>query len=134
MPINLVPQVDIHSTLRNWFGQVRTFALKGEPIGSTIEMVTGESLQIVQSHTNYHVRVDGKNGTPATIAVVTAGFDGQKVTIEGMSNSGILTFQQGTGLQLKGGADCPLGQGDVLTIHYTTERTTWIENYRSINN
>jgi hypothetical protein len=64
---------------------------------------------------------------------ISAGFDGQEITLEGSDNVKTVTLNDGNGLQLQGGNSITLKNGDVIKLHYNSYRNIWIENYRSIN-
>lgn len=124
-------------TWRNWFSSLRTYVLKGEAVGDVREVQPTESFTIPHTHRNLHIRIEGANGNPVTVNAnpqIIAGFDGQTLMLEGMSNTATVEWQHGDGLQLKGGANITLGEGDNLVIHYTKSRGIWTEDSRSINN
>lgn len=62
---------------------------------------------------------------------VAAGYDGQKITIVGSSDTNTLTLDDGNGLILAG--QCILGVGDAITLVYNKSFNFWIENSRSNN-
>jgi hypothetical protein len=61
------------------------------------------------------------------------GFDGQKITIIGSSDSDTLTLDDGTGLQLAGGVQFVLGLGDSIVFVYIAALDLWVEISRSNN-
>lgn len=62
---------------------------------------------------------------------VAAGYDGQKITIVGSSDTNTLTLDDGTGLILSG--QCVLGVGDAITLVYNKTFSYWVEITRSNN-
>jgi len=82
------------------------------------------------------MRIEGASAGTTTLTSdpqITAGEDGQSLTVEGMSDTNKVKLVDGNGLQLAGGADYEMGEGDVISFHYNEIRNVWIENSRSNN-
>jgi hypothetical protein len=81
------------------------------------------------------MKVAGQGGavTLTSNPQITGGTDGMKVTLLGTHDTNTLTFVDGNGLQLAGGANFTMGQGDVLELLYDAPRNVWVEISRSDN-
>ncbi len=64
---------------------------------------------------------------------IADGEDGTIITIVGTSDTNTLKLDDGTGLQLAGGASMTLGIGDTITLTYIASLDLWIEISRSDN-
>jgi hypothetical protein len=64
---------------------------------------------------------------------IADGTDGQIMTIIGSSDANTLKLDDGTGLQLAGGASITIGSGDKITLIYIAALDLWIEDGRSDN-
>jgi len=81
------------------------------------------------------MRIKGSSVGTTTLGYpqITVGEDGQSLTVECMSDTHKIKLVDGNGLQLAGGADYEMGEGDVISFHYNELRKLWIENSRSNN-
>lgn len=65
--------------------------------------------------------------------ISAGGQDGQLLICEGTNDTNTVKVDDGTGLQLAGGASFTLGLGDVIAFIWNSGRSLWIEQYRSDN-
>lgn len=86
------------------------------------------------------VQVSGSGGvvTLTSTPTISDGANGQIVTIVGTDDTNTLTVQDdsnlaGSNLQLSGGTNFTLGQGDTLTIMFHADTGDWVELSRSDN-
>ncbi len=83
--------------------------------------------------TKAHMRIQGDGG-PIDITAdpqIVAGTDGQRVMLEGESNTNTVKIDQGTGIHLHGGS-VTLGLYDVITFYYDSAASSWEEIGRNI--
>jgi len=86
------------------------------------------------------VRVQGSGGSVilTSIPTIADGSDGQFLIILGASDTNLVTIQDsanlaGSNLQLSGGNDFTMGQGDTITLMFDTNAADWVEISRSGN-
>lgn len=115
-------------------------------IGSGVVVYTPSSDQSMSAGTQLTVtskimRVAGNGGAvtlTGTPTIVAPTRDGTVVIIQGTSDANTVKFQDeaqlaDTDLQLSGGNDMTLGQGDTLTLMYDSGDAKWYEINRSDN-
>lgn len=112
-------------------GQVFTpmSALQSLTVGNTIQPNAGK------------IRVEGSGGAvtlTSTPTIANPAADGQLLILEGNSNVNTLTLQDqsalgGSNLNLAGGTNATLGQGDILMLTWSTPMGCWNEICRSNN-
>lgn len=120
----------------NWLQQVRSVINRGQITTGSKTIPAEAGLVLPASIRSALFRIKGEvNGNNPISAnpQISPGFDSQEVTLEGTDASKKVTLQNGNGLQLQGGNQCVLGDGDVIKLHYNEDKNVWIENYRSIN-
>jgi hypothetical protein len=76
------------------------------------------------------IRVESTGGkiTLTSNPQILAGYDGQKITIEGMSDPNSITVVNGNGVVTKSGSSIEFKNNVVASFHYTASKTLWIEN------
>ena len=86
------------------------------------------------------MRIQGSGGAVTVTATpnIADGIDGQILILQGISDTNLLTLQDAgnlanSGLQLSGGIDFTLGQGDTINLIYDAGDDTWYEVSRSDN-
>lgn len=106
--------------------------------GSDQSLVAADAVVVA----NYRAeRVAGSGGAvtlTSTPSVEDGLYDGQELKIQGTSDANTITFQDesnlaNSGLQLSGGVDMTVGQGDFLYIKYDSGDDNWYEISRSDN-
>ena len=119
-----------------WLNDVRNYTLSGQIPRPTIQVSASNGIILDENDRNILRRVEGETGLGFTeISLspqISAGQDGQLLTIEGMSNTEKIALHDGDGLQLTLGADIEIGLGDIIKLQYNKERDLWVELYRSI--
>jgi len=87
-----------------------------------------------------YMRVQGSGGSVTVTATpnISDGSDGQMCILQGVSDANLVTLQDsgnltGSGLELSGGVDFTLGQGDILNLIYDQGDDAWYEVSRSDN-
>ena len=81
------------------------------------------------------MRIQGSGGAVDITAnpQIAAMPDGTQLILEGMSDTNTVKLDDGTGLQLAGGASLTMGLGDTIRFSYNSGRSLWIEVSRSDN-
>ena len=112
----------------NFMQGVQKSIESGQPIGGAIPVSAGDGVLLGQCIKTCIKRLISSTNGNVTITAnpqVSAGFDGQEITLEGSDNVKSVTLSNGAPIILK--------NGDVIKLHYNESRKMWIENYRSIN-
>lgn len=120
----------------NFLQGIQTAIESGQSIGLPISIVATDGINLGQCIKSSIKRVISSTSGDTTVTKnpqISAGFDGQEVTIEGSDSVKTVTLTNGNGLQLANGASIILKNGDIIKLHYNASRAIWIENYRSIN-
>jgi len=129
---NIAEKLAVNPNWSRWFTQLTSKVNYGTPPSQTLDL--SASSQIPATSTNMRIQGSSAGTTELTSnPQIVTGFDGQKITLEGMSDTNIIKVIDGNGLQLQGGAPFEMGLGDTITLHYNKSRDLWIENYRSNN-
>lgn len=113
-------------------GTVTTVAGTVYDPSATANIVAGTGL--TSAMIAYTIVAVAGSGGPVDISAdpqIANGTDGQIIYIRGTSDTNTVTFDDGTGLQLDGGASAVLGVNDVLTLAYLG--SDWIEISRTNN-
>ena len=104
---------------------------------SDTAIAAGDSLTLtVGSGTYALVGSDGSSYTEVTMSSnpqIADGYNNQEITLMGRDDTNTVTFVDGSGLALAGGANMALGKGDVLTLIYHKVDDIWYEKTRSAN-
>jgi len=81
------------------------------------------------------IRIAGDGGAIDITAdpQVADGTDGQIIILQGDSDANTVKLDDGTGLQLAGGASITLGQGDIIQLIFDSGDDDWKECFRSNN-
>ena len=125
-------EIEVNDNWSLWFNLLTDRINYGEPPSDTISLGASDQIRVNSSL----MRIQASSAGTIQLTSnpqVTAGFDGQRITIEGMNDTNIIRIIDGNGLQLAGSASFDLGLGDTITLHYNKSRNIWIENYRSNN-
>jgi hypothetical protein len=120
----------------DWFLKIKDHVNKGENPASTQDVNATVGVNIPSPVTNILIRIQSATSGSTDITAdpqIAEGFDGQKITLEGMDDTKTVKLDNGTGLKLAGGASFTLGEDDVLVLHYNASKQLWIENSRSNN-
>ena len=118
-----------------WFNSVRNGVVYGKRPPVTQNITATEGIKVLVVYKDLIIRIQGASAGTIDITVnpqISKGFDGQFITIEGMSNTNKVKLDNGSGLQLTNSASITLEIGDLIKLHYTESRNLWIEDYRSI--
>jgi hypothetical protein len=138
MSIPLQPQnKEFNSTdVQLWLNDVRNYTLSGEIPKPTTTVMSSKGIILDENDRNILRRVEGETVLGlteiSTTPQISAGQDGQLLTIEGMNNDQKIALHNGDGLQLTGGNNIEIGLGDIIKLQYNKERDLWVELYRSI--
>ena len=82
----------------------------------------------------YYMKIVGSGGAIDITAdpQISAGQEGDRITLEGTSDTNTVTLDNGTGLSLSSGYSMVLGVGDKITLVY--KDSTWVECSRFNDN
>jgi len=132
----LVRSVDTASTTTQFHGAVVFNSLLVEVPSADQSLSAGTTMTV----TNRIMRVVGNGGavTLTSTPHLTDASDGVCTKIQGTDDTNTVTLQDesnlaNSGMQLSGGADFTLGQGDILEVCYDSGDDNWYEVSRSNN-
>lgn len=120
----------------DWFLRLKDQVNEGEIPADVQDVAATEGVKLSAPVHDIIIRIQSNTSGNVDIAAVPQieyGFDGQKITLEGMDAAKTVTLDDGDGLKLAGGASFTLGEDDVITLHYNAGKKLWIENTRSTN-
>lgn len=126
-------QLDPHYS--DWMSDLVDEVNEGEIPAPTQAIAADVGVQIVSPVNNLIVRLAGDGGVINITAnpQISAGFDGQNITLEGTDDVNTVQLDDGDGLALAGGASFTMGNNDIINFHFNAAKDLWIENYRSQN-
>jgi hypothetical protein len=106
--------------------------LERDSVYNTGNIVAGTGITVGQVHE--YMFYNGSSAINITAnPQIALGVGIVEITIIGGSDSNTLTLDDGTGLQLEGGASCVLGAGDVIKLLYNYQLNLYVEMSRSNN-
>jgi hypothetical protein len=129
---NVAGKYSINQNWSRWFERATTAINFSSTPSNTLILNAYDQIRVEAGI----MRIEGASAGTTTLTSdpqITAGEDGQSLTVEGMSDTNKVKFVNGNGLQLSGGVDYEMGEGDVISFHYNKKRNIWIENSRSNN-
>jgi len=101
---------------------------------TTSRSVTLEVGQTIAFGSNYYMKVVGSGATDITAdPQISAGQNGDILTIHGTSDTNYIKLENGTGIELKGGESFTIGNNDVITLVYDSTKSKWVETSRQKN-
>jgi len=126
-------QLDPHYS--DWMSDLVDEANQGEIPLPTQEITADIGVQVPSPVNHLTIRIKGNGGAidPTANPQISAGFDGQNITLEGMDDTNTVKLDDGDGLKLAGAASFTMSNNDIISLRYNAAKDLWIENYRSQN-
>ena len=115
-----------------WMTKLKQTVNFGQPPSKNTDVVSADGINITSSK----MRIQSATAGAITVTAnpqISKGYDGQEITLEGLSNTKTVTITNGNGLKLAGGSSFLIGSDDVIKLHYNESKNLWIENSRSNN-
>ena len=76
---------------------------------------------------SYYMKVVGDGAINITaVPQISAGQNGDKLTLEGISDTNYVLLEDGTGVELRNGS-IYIGNGDIISLVYDTVKSKWVE-------
>jgi len=83
---------------------------------------------------SYYMKIVGSGAINITAdPQITAGSQGNIITLQGTSDSNSVLLENGTGVELSGGVSYTIGNNDVITLVYDSTKAKWVETSRQKN-
>lgn len=129
---NLTQDNSLTRTWDVWMKNLQDLQNFGDPPSSDTEVTAAGGVNL----TSHRMRI--KSATAGAITItknpqISAGYDGQEISIEGLDNTKTVTLTDGNGLATAGGASFTLGDNDIIRFSYNKSKNLWIEHTRSNN-
>ena len=81
---------------------------------------------------HYYMKVVGGGAIDITVdPQISAGSQGDVLTIEGTNDANYVLLENGTGVELSGGVNYYLRNGKIITLVYDTVKSKWVEVSRN---
>jgi hypothetical protein len=134
---NLAAIVKDPNSVDTWLTSLHQLVRNGSPIDASQEVVAANGIKINSDYKELLVRIKSSTGSPIIVTanprVTAGGIDGQRVTLEGASNTATVELQTGNGIKLDAGASFIFTLNDMLTLRYNKSQNLWLEVSRSKN-
>jgi hypothetical protein len=124
-----MPTLSYHAN--EWFKSLHRLARYGETIDVTQQI--SSQINVNSDYMNITIRIKSSSGSPISINIISAGQDGQILTIEGTDDIATVQLTTGGNVTLAGGTAFIFTKNDVMTLHYNKNEGVWIERTRSKN-
>lgn len=120
----------------DWFLKLKDQVNRGTvPHGTTDVTATG-GIAIPSAVNGIMIRIQSATAGAINITAnpqIEFGFDGQRITIEGMDATKTVQLDDGDGLKLAGGASFIVASDDTISFVFNDAKSLWIETARSNN-
>lgn len=119
-------------TWGDWMNNLKNLVNTGEPPSKDTDVTAAGGINLLSPL----MRIQSATAGAITIIKnpqITAGYDGQEILIEGLSDVKTPTITTGNGLKLAGGASFAIGEDDTIKLHFNKAKNLWIEISRSDN-
>lgn len=127
-PMNMISSndnVNIPNDWNSWFRDNRDQLHLGETPEET-QSVVSTGITLPAEVNDLLIRIVSSSAGNIDINNIQAGFDGQRITLEGESSTKTVTLKEGGNLIL--GGDIVISNNVVVRLHYNANKSLWIKN------
>ena len=125
---------DLSDNWKDWMNDLHNQVTIGSDPAGIQDITALGGIKINASTQDVLVRIQSATAGSVDLTAnpqIDAGFDGQRINLEGNDATKTVKLDDGDGLQLTGGASFTLAVGDTISFHYNLTKELWIENTRS---
>jgi hypothetical protein len=118
---------------QTYFHNMKNEINLGEAPAPQQEISASTGIKVTSARTNITIRVISATAGDTNVTAnprVSAGFDGQVITIVGEDDTKTVTLADGNGLKLS--ASITLKEHTSLVLEYNTSKSLWIEKSRAL--
>lgn len=115
------------------YGFAGDVSTNGKTIHRPASLLSFNNTTLTPTATVHKVGGSGGARSLNSTTAITSGIDGQILILKGDSNTNTLTVPDGANTRLAGNQAAILGDGDVLTLMYSSSESDWVEVSRSNN-
>ena len=103
--------------------------------GASSRSVTLDVGLSVSFGSSYYMKIVGDGGAINVTSVpqITAGNNGDSISLHGTSDSNTVTLENGDGVEVANGISFSIGNNDVITLVYDNVKSKWVETSRKEN-
>jgi hypothetical protein len=116
-----------------YFVNMKNEVNKGEVPAGTQAIAANVGIKVTSQRTHITIRIISQTAGDTNVTAnprISAGFDGQSITIMGEDNTKTVTLADGNGLKLS--ASITLKEHTSLVLEYNGEKSLWIEKSRAL--
>lgn len=120
----------------DWLLRLKDQVNRGEVPRETSDITATNGILLPGEITNIIIRIQSATAGSVDITAnpqIEFGYDGQQITIEGMSATKTVKLDNGDGLKLAGGASFTVAEDDTISFVFNATKSLWVEITRSDN-